>query len=62
MMHSPCIRMRLRAHAGAGQRVAFRGRDATGTLLFCRQPPLRFIALLLLAGPFLFTLLKGGSR
>jgi len=44
------------------RRVVFRARRVGTATLFCRQPPLRFVVLLLLAGPFLGTLLKGPSR
>src|SRR5262245_56350321 len=60
----PCLallrhRLWLSGHAGARQHVVCHGRRAGGTLRFGRQPPLRFVVLLVLAGSFLFTLLKG---
>ena len=60
----PLFRQRLRPWANASDRQLFACdvRRAGGALLFGRQPPLRFIVLLLLPGLFLFTLLKGRSR
>jgi len=54
-------RLWLSVHASARQRVVCHGRRARRTLRFGRHPPLRFVVLLLLAGSFLFTLLKGRS-
>src|SRR5262245_42940003 len=50
------------AHAGALVRIVFQARGVGRALRFGRQPPLRFGVLLLLAGAFLFTLLKGHVR
>jgi len=50
------------AHAGALERIVFHVRCVGHALRFGRQPPLRFVVLLLLAGSFLFTLLKGHVR
>ena len=49
-------------HAGDGQCLVFHGQCARCPLRFRRHPPLRFVVLLLLAGSFLFTLLKGRAR
>jgi hypothetical protein len=50
------------AHAGALVRIVFHVRRVGRARRFGRQPPLRFVVLLLLAGSFLFTLLKRHVR
>jgi hypothetical protein len=50
------------AHAGALVRIVFHVRRVGRALRFGRHPPLRFVVLLLLAGSFLFTLLKRHVR
>jgi hypothetical protein len=54
-------RVWLSAHAGKRQRVVCHAQRGSIAGRFGRQPPLRFVLLLLLAGSFLFTLLKGRS-
>jgi hypothetical protein len=54
--------VRPQVHTDDLRLVVFQARRADNAMLFCHQPPLRFVVLLLLAGPFLFTLLKGPSR